>query len=114
MMTKVKERKARKPRATSYGHGYNSDNAIAIIWCIDDVRQVIDSNESLNFLSDIVTDDDCMNVLYQCEDNHDANYGISWDSIYYVLLDFYSDEIKEEEARLEEEKEKEIREPATS
>ena len=96
-MSKNEERKARKPKATSYGHGYNSDNSIAIIWCIDDVRQVIDSNESISFLSDIVTDDDCMNVLHQVHDNHDANYGISWDSIYYVLMDFYDEEIKKEE-----------------
>ena len=46
---------------TEYGGQgkYTSDNSIAIIWCIDDVRQVIEDYE----LGIELTDDECMEVL---------------------------------------------------
>ena len=109
-MSKNAERKARKPKATSYGHGYNSDNSIAIIWTIEDVQQVIENNDILNrAIGGALNDDDCKNVLYQVHNNHDANYGISWDSIFYVLMDFYDEEIKKAE-----EEESQIREQEAS
>ena len=43
----------------NYGNGYNNCNSVAIIWCIDDVRKVIDDYD-MNYE---LTDDDCMDVL---------------------------------------------------
>ena len=79
-----------------YGNGYNSENSIQIIWAIEDVRQTIEQYD----LKIELTDDECLDVLYSLADNHDANLGIWWDTIYYYLYDEYRDEIKkaEEEA----------------
>ena len=44
---------------------------IAIFWGVDDVKSVRPD----------LTDDQCMEVLEQCDDKHDANIGISWDVI---------------------------------
>ena len=60
---------------------YTSENSIAIIWCIDDVRMVIKDQEKTVEL----TDDECMEVLDYCLDQHDANYGMSWDSISWAI-----------------------------
>ena len=63
-------------------HGeYTSENSIAIIWCIDDVRTVIKDHEKKVEL----TDDECMEVLNYCLNEHDANYGMSWDSISWAI-----------------------------
>ena len=63
-----------------YGE-YTSENSIAIIWCVDDVRTVIKDHEKTVEL----TDDECMEVLDYCLDQHDANYGMSWDSISWAI-----------------------------
>lgn len=44
---------------------------IAIFWGIDDVKSVRPE----------LTDDQCMEVLQQCDGKHDANIGITWDVI---------------------------------
>ena len=69
MMTKVKE----------YGNGYNSNNSVAIIWSIEDVKDQLEIlNEDMPEKVDLkLTDDDCMDVLQRVVDNHDANYGVS-------------------------------------
>jgi hypothetical protein len=82
-----------------YGHGYDESNSIAIIWTIEDVRQVIGNYGNLEFLNDVMSDDDCLDILGIIESNHDANYGISWDTIFYTLHDEYADEIKENEEK---------------
>ena len=80
----VKEKK-------NYGYGYDDSNSIVIIWEVEDVRNVIEQND----LPLELDDDQCMEVLGYVESNHDANFGISWDSIYYTILDMYQDELKE-------------------
>lgn len=60
---------------------YTSENSIAIIWCIDDVRTVIEDYEKTVEL----TDDECMEVLKYCLNKHDANYGMSWDNISWAI-----------------------------
>lgn len=81
----------------NYGYGYDESNSIAIIWCIDDVRKVIDDYDTFSCLD--LTDEDCLDILYSLENNHDANYGISWDTIYYTLCEEYAQEIKEAEKK---------------
>jgi len=79
-MSKVKE----------YGNGYNSNNSIAIIWSIEDVEQELDEYyPQLKY-----TDDDCMAVLYSMQDNHDACYGVSWETIHANIENYWYDELK--------------------
>jgi len=78
---------------TEYGGQgkYTSDNSIAIIWCIDDVRQVIEDYE----LGIELTDDECMEVLGYVEAEHDANFGIGWDTIHWAIEYCFADKVRE-------------------
>ena len=38
-----------------------------------------------------------MEVLGYVESNHDASFGVSWDSIYYTIFDLYRNEIEKAE-----------------
>jgi len=49
-----------------YGYGYNETNSIAIIWCIDDVKEQRPD----------LSDDECMEVLEYQERKHDASMGV--------------------------------------
>ena len=57
------------------------DYKITISWNVEDVLGLDDS----------LTTDQCIEVLDLARDNHDANYGISWDT-----LSSYIDEVKPE------------------
>ena len=68
-------------RAKAIAHDYlgRHSSFISITWDIDDVKGVArDRNLQL-------TDEHCLNVLDYIESNHDANIGISWDSIHFAL-----------------------------
>lgn len=54
---------------SSIGH-FAPSKEIAIIWSVEDVRA---SHEG--------TDEECMEVLYNVEHRHDANIGVSWDTL---------------------------------
>ena len=72
--------------AKAIAHDYleRHSSFISITWDIDDVKGVA-SGRSLQ-----LTDEHCLEVLDYIESNHDANNGISWDSIHFALdsLDF--------------------------
>ena len=73
-----------------YGNGYNSENSIAIIWSIEDVKQQLDEwFPQLKY-----TDEDCMEILYSMQDNHDACYGITWETIHANIENHWYDELK--------------------
>jgi len=72
----------------NYGYGYNSTNSIAIIWSIDDVRHATENYETVDV---DLTDEECMEVLDYCLDNHDAEYGMSWDSILWAIEHLFID-----------------------
>lgn len=64
-----------------YGYGYNETNSIAIIWNIDDVRRVIEDYEmSIN-----LSDEECLDVLRYIDRTHDAEFGVSCDTIFYAI-----------------------------
>ena len=86
-MNKVKE----------YGNGYNSNNSIAIIWSIEDVKDQLEIlNEDMPEKVDLeLTDDDCMEVLSFVESKHDATFGIGWENLYQGIQYCFEDEIKE-------------------
>lgn len=54
-------------------------NQISIVWETSDVQEVCP------FLSD----DEAMDVLIHVEAHHDANYGISWDTLRYATEAIY-------------------------
>ena len=82
-----------------FGNGYTSDNSIAIVWHIDDVK---DQLEALNEGEEInleLSDDDCMEVLGHVEVCHDANYGVTWEHLFQSLEYCFQDEIEEAKAK---------------
>ena len=64
-----------------YRYMKDKDYKITISWNVEDVLS----------LDDTLTTDQCIEVLDMARDNHDANYGISWDT-----LECYIDQVKEE------------------
>ena len=80
-----------------YGIGYNSNNSVAIVWAIEDVKDQLEIlNEDMPEKVDLeLTDDDCMDVLQRVVDNHDANYGVSWENLYQGIQYCFEDEINE-------------------
>ena len=67
-------------------HGkYTSENSIALIWCIDDVRQA----SKFVGLERTLTDDECMEVLIYCRENLDWGFGFGWDNLYWTIQEFY-------------------------
>ena len=78
-----------------FGNGYNSENSVAIVWAIEDVRyqlEILNENYDIEL---VLCDDDCMQVLETVVDNHDAEYGVNWDSIYNAIEWCFEDEIRE-------------------
>ena len=61
-----------------------SRDQIFIEWRLEDVYDRADAK------SMIIDSNQAQDILYQLDENHDANYGVNWDTI-----DFYLDEIKE-------------------
>ena len=52
-------------------------------WSIEDVRNIIECNNIEE--AESFTDEDCVRVLQRVAENFDANYGITWDSIEFVI-----------------------------
>jgi len=61
----------------------NNEYILRDDWSIEDVRNVIECNNIEE--AESFTDDDCVRVLEIVADNFDANYGITWDSIDFVI-----------------------------
>jgi len=68
---------------------------IAVEWNVDDVQDVINGMRSNNkrFVP-ALTEEEKFRVLVYCEENHNAAYGISWDSITDALHRLYGDREK--------------------
>jgi hypothetical protein len=60
---------------------------ISLIWGIDDVHQ---ANESLNYR--VLSDQEAMVILGHVEHAHDANNGISWDTITWHIAHYFETE----------------------
>jgi hypothetical protein len=61
-------------------YGNTSENSIAIVWHIDDVKQA-----ARDIGLAVPDDETCMGILYGLYENHDANYGITWEHFYNEL-----------------------------
>lgn len=68
-------------QAIAIAQDYLEDNSdfISIFWCADDVLSVADDRHLK------LTKEQCLDVLDYLESNHDANIGISWDSIGFAF-----------------------------
>ena len=67
----------------------NKENSISIKWCIKDIRYAMDDREDKVDISD----EECMDILSMIERKHDANIGITWDTIDYYLDEFIQDKL---------------------
>lgn len=61
---------------------YDPKTTIAIKWGIEDVRSVRDH----------LTEEQCTQVLAQCERDHDASIGVNWEVIEWHICDLFGDE----------------------
>ena len=64
--------------------GHDDEWVLRDEWCIEDVRNVAETNG----IDEELTDDDCLNILRVAETAFDANIGLNWDSI-GSAIDFY-------------------------
>ena len=72
-----------------YGNGYNSNNSVAIVWAIEDIEyRIAKYYPKLKY-----TDKNCMDILHNVADDHDAQYGVNWDEIDYAIENYFCDEI---------------------
>jgi len=76
-----------KPQYT-YQHGFNDTNSIAIIWCVDDIKHMTKEME----IPIKLTDDQCMEILYDVHRRHDATIGITWDTLEYAIENYLQDD----------------------
>ena len=67
----------------AFENGAGVKNSIFIEWCIDDVKDV---REDLD-------DDQAMEVLEFVKDKHDANLGITWETLQYAANHLYPEEV---------------------
>lgn len=72
---------------------FNPGRQIAIIWDIDDVHG----------LGYNLTDEQAIDVLRICSDNHDATLGITWDTLECAVEYFYPEEYNSKQDKYKEE-----------
>lgn len=66
---------ARQRRIDQAVKDLNHFGYIAILWSIDDMKEMIEEHNP----SHIPTDEQCMEILQIAEKNHDSDVGITWD-----------------------------------
>tara|TARA_A100001391_G_scaffold183920_1_gene151475 strand:- start:298 stop:567 length:270 start_codon:yes stop_codon:yes gene_type:complete len=78
-----------------YGNGYNSENSVAIIWSIEDVEYRLEEYYKPIFNPELkYTKENCMDILHNVVDDHDAGYGVTWESIDYAIENYFYDELE--------------------
>ena len=65
--------------------GWVDKNTISICWTVDDVKQAFKNIDKEITL----TDDDCRDVLERVLNDHDANYGVTWDNLIWSAEDLF-------------------------
>ena len=76
---------------------YNSDTSIALIWHINDVQKALnnmkdnclftqrfENNENLK-----LTDEECLMILHDVEDDHDAGLGVTFDTLESAVVRYF-------------------------
>jgi hypothetical protein len=67
----------------AFENGAGVKNSIFIEWCIDDVKDV---REDLD-------DEQAMEVLEFVKDKHDANLGVTWETLQYAADHLFPEEV---------------------
>ena len=71
---------------------------IEIIWTVDDVLNMlvgIDKNDNDVLYRDLgMTRQEAAHVLYEVEKHHDANEGVTWNTLHYWAEELYGDKYK--------------------
>jgi hypothetical protein len=67
--------------------GWVDDDHISILWNVEDVQ----TQAKVNGLK--LTKAECREVLDACLDGHDANFGISWETLDFHINDMFGDRI---------------------
>lgn len=62
-------------------------NQICIIWTVEDVLHGLQDHYGEEDADPVISDEDALKVLNSLETYHDANVGISWDTIRIVAED---------------------------
>jgi hypothetical protein len=62
--------------------GWVDDNHISILWNVDDVKT------HAKVMKIKLTLQQCKDVLDNVLNNHDANYGISWDTLEFYIIEY--------------------------
>ena len=79
-------------KVIEYRDGFNSENSICLIWCIDDIKITMQNRE--NPIG--ITDKESMGILTAMERNHDASLGVNWATINYYLDNFIEEKESDE------------------
>jgi hypothetical protein len=56
---------------------------ISIKWCAEDIQECARGWD--NSLEDVLTPEECSEVLNYLKDDHDATVGINWDVISHII-----------------------------
>jgi hypothetical protein len=76
-------------------HHDPNEQICQIIWCANDVKMQAEEMDLE------ISEEEISDVLYEMEHRHDANYGISWETIDYYLGDIKYQREKEEQNELD-------------
>jgi len=85
-------------KVTTYQDGYTSENSIALIWHIDDIKHTLENMQERDWFkkkygdSVKLTDEECMYILGDVKSNHDASLGVSWDTLEIYIDEFLMSE----------------------
>lgn len=63
------------------------DKTVSVTYDVEDVRCVI-RDKHIKTIKEL-TDDDCFEVLKHCRNNHDMEYGITWDTLAYWVRELF-------------------------
>ena len=83
---------------TTYQDGFTSENSIALIWHIDDIKDTLENMQERDWFkkkygdSVKLTDEECMDILGDVKSNHDASLGVSWDTLEIYIDEFLMSE----------------------
>tara|TARA_R100000234_G_scaffold105060_1_gene75147 strand:- start:45 stop:311 length:267 start_codon:yes stop_codon:yes gene_type:complete len=85
-------------KVTTYQDGFTSENSIALIWHIDDIKDALENMQERDWFkkkygdSVKLTDEECMDILGDVKSNHDASLGVSWDTLEIYIDEFLMSE----------------------
>ena len=83
---------------TTYQDGFTSENSIALIWHIDDIKHALENMQERDWFkkkygdSVKLTDEECMDILRDIKSGHDASLGVSWDTLEIYIDEFLMSE----------------------